>query len=180
MALALTTAVKTILTPTGSVSRSLFEIPLSDLLLFGVFLFVVIPFYHGAVWALVRVFSRESSAKKGGLMIITFAVMLLEALLFYAMAGSINSLLNFIFWFGCVMLLDATWVGLAHASGATNQEAPRAWAIINVGMLVFLVVFWNLPDVSLLPRYVLLFAAAVVRTALDYYFTRRYYLPDLG
>ena len=76
------------------------------------------------------------------------------------------------------MLLDVVWVGLAHATGATNEEAPKAWAIINVGMLVFLIAFWNFANESL-PRYVLLLTASMIRTALDYYSVRKYYFPGL-
>ena len=140
---------------------------------------VVIPFYHGAVWALVRTFSQETAMQKGGLMVITFAAMLLEATLFFAMGTSINSLHNFVLWFGALMLLDLVWVAVARGSGATEREAPKAWAVINLCMIVFLVIYWNIIDL-ILPRYVLLLTAAAVRTILDYYFTRGYYLPELA
>mgnify|MGYP001069776984 CR=1 FL=1 len=179
VALALTTGLRNLLAPTGQISRSFTEIPLSEFLLFCTFIVVVIPFYHGAVWALVRSYKQDVAARKGGLMVITFAAMLLEASLFYAMGTSIGSLHNFVFYFGGLMLLDSTWVAFAHAAGATNREAPRIWAPINLSTLVFLVIYWNFMDLSL-ARHALLFVAAAVRTVFDYYLTRGYYLPELA
>jgi len=177
VALALTSSVQTIVNPGGIPARNLFEIPVEELLLFGSFVLVIVPFYHGAIRALVTVFREDITQTKGGTMLITYGAMLLEALVFYAMATSIRSLFSFIFWFAFLMVIDTIWVGLAHASGATNQDAPVKWGILNGGVAVFLVLFWNIATDQSLSRYALILTASIVRTSLDYYLTRDYYFP---
>ncbi len=177
MALALTTAVSILVAPEGKV-LNLFNISAESAAIFGAFFVTLVPFYHGASIYLLQAHRNSPPTKKRGGALVDFFAFALEAVIFYAMAKSTTQLEVFIIWFGALLLLDTFWVSFTYFKSQTEKEqAPKWWVVLNGGMLLVLILLWNPATTGGTQLYLILFAAAVIRTVIDYWKCYDHYFP---
>lgn len=177
IALALTTSVRILLESNNAIETILFS---STLWLFFSFIITIIPFYHGAVQALVTTFEgkidKKKDPRKAYRMFITFAFMISEGIIFFAIASSILSPITFALTLVALFIIDIIWIAIVKFLSGTDQETPKEWAIMNLAMtVVILILFWPSQYGDAALKSFILFIAACVRTASDYYFTWKYY-----
>lgn len=178
MALALTTAVSILVSPEGE-ALNLFNIPAESAAIFGAFFITLVPFYHGASIYLLQAHRKPLATKKRGDALVDFFAFALEAVIFYAMAKSTTDLEGFIIWFGALLLLDTVWVVFTYFKSQTEREqAPKWWLVLNGGMLLVLILLWGFASTGGTQVYLLLFAVAVIRTAIDYWKCYDHYFPS--
>lgn len=143
MALSLTTSVNMTVAPFGEVI-SLTDLSAQSLSFFGTFFITLVPFYHGASLHIIKSYRSKNKKPKKGEPLIDFFALSIEAIIFFAMSRSIGKLHTFIGWFGALLLLDLFWVCLTYyKSQDETGQAPTWWAILNGGMIVFLLLFWG-------------------------------------
>jgi hypothetical protein len=164
------TAIQYLVNPSGT-ALAPFEIPANAILVFLAFVVTVIPFYHGATLALTKV---TLLGARRLLHMSNFAMLLIEAMIFYAMAASISSVHSFMVWFAILMAIDVAWVAFVHVAGGSDKQAPRRWAYINFAMCVILVMLLSF-DFDRTSRYALLSLSSLARTLFDYVLTSNYY-----
>lgn len=178
IALALTAAIGFTVSPSG-VSLSPLELNWNYLALFGAFFVTIVPFYHGASVYLLRTYKRGNPSSNRAAPLVDFFALTIEGVFFYAMATSIKSLSSFTSWFVLLLLLDIVWVGFTYSKSTEKTEAPKWWAILNTGTVLLLIVVYDM-DTNAWPQiFPLVFAAAVIRTFLDYALNYDYYFPKV-
>jgi len=177
IALALTSGIKALVSPTDDLVRSPFALPVDHLLLFLTFTVTLVPFYHGGALVFIRIRSAVSLGRQT--LLVHLGVLLSEAAMLFGMAVSLFNIIALISWFILLLIVDCAWVGLVHVISPEHGEsvAPKAWGLVNIVMIIFLIAFWNLEPAGV-PRYVLLLTAALLRTGVDYYLGRDYYFPS--
>jgi hypothetical protein len=177
MALALTTAVSTTVAPEGKALNP-FEIPIKSLAIFGTFFITLVPFYHGASLHMLRTYQNNSKTRKKGEALVDFFALAFEAIIFYAMAKSVTELETFIPWFGALLILDTGWVAFTYFKSQTDVgQAPKWWGVLNGGMILVLILLWGPARTGESQFHAMLFAAAVIRTFVDYWKCYHYYFP---
>jgi hypothetical protein len=176
VALAVTTAVKALVSPDGV--RNPFSLPLIDLSMFCAFLVTLLPFYHGALMFLIRTYRVGFKTRKRGELLIDFVILLIEAIILYAMAASLFDFFGFVAWLAFLVFLDAVWVFFVYfKSPKGSSEAPLTWGLLNVCMVVFLYFLWNYAVTTEEVTYIILLVGSLARTILDYGFSYDYYFP---
>jgi len=177
IALALTAAIGLTVSPSG-IALSPFELNERNLTLFGAFFATIVPFYHGASAYMLRTYKYGISQSKKGAPLVDFFILTVEGVIFYAIAASIQNLESFIVWLTLLFLLDIIWVGFTYFKSADNSQAPKWWAILNGGMVLFLIIISGLRTEFWVQVHTLLFAVAIVRTCLDYKLCYSIYFPS--
>lgn len=170
--LALIAGVQTLISPQGG--RHFFELPLGQLLTFGSFIFTIVPFYHGAIRFLSQAYNQLDT-ERGGKILMDFAIFLVEASIFYALAINLSEIPVFVSWLGLLLVVDVVWVGLANLIFSKREGSPTNWAAINSFMIAFLIVFWSIGIQNSLEGITILFVASIIRTVADYKLAFHYY-----
>lgn len=179
IALALTAAIGFTVSPNG-VALSPLELNWKYLALFGVFFITIVPFYHGASVYLLRTYKHGNPSPNRGAPLVDFFALAIEGVFFYAIATSIKNLDSFILWFTLLFLLDIVWIGFTYFKSTERTEAPKWWVILNSIMVILLIVIYGI-DANAWPQiFSLVFAAAVIRTFLDYVLNYDYYFPKVA
>nr|MDO8081918.1 hypothetical protein [Candidatus Freyarchaeota archaeon] len=177
MALSLTTAVSMSVAPEGK-ALNLFDLSVESLAIFGTFFITLVPFYHGASLYMLRTYRGDSTGRKKGEALVDFFALALEAVIFYAMAKSVTQLQSFIPWFGALLILDIGWIGFTYFKSQTEVgQAPKWWAVLNGGMILVLILLWIPARATETQVHAILFAAALIRTFVDYWKCYNYYFP---
>lgn len=177
IALAITAAIGLTVSPNG-IALSPFELNEMTLSLFGAFFVTIVPFYHGASGYMLRTYKHGFSMSKKGAPLVDFFILTVEGVIFYAIAASIQSLQSFIVWFTILFLLDIVWVGFTYFKSTTDTQAPKWWAILNGGMVLFLIIINGLRTELWVQVHTLIFAVAILRTCLDYAKCYSFYFPS--
>jgi hypothetical protein len=139
----------------------------------AVLLLTVVPFYHGANGHLDQTylygFEGQRREKRYALLI-DFAVLFLEGILFFALALSLSDFGRFVKEFQALLLLDVIWAVIVILTGPSSKDAAHAmkWAGLNLAAVVA-VTF--VQDTAILvagsrPKWVL--GIALLRTVADY------------
>jgi hypothetical protein len=151
----------------------------------------VVPFYHGANRYLDATYvTDERSAKPATLaalmLLLDFAVIFVEAIIFFILALLINQSAFFIALLGSLFLLDAIWVGVTKwtSKSLTDQgSAYRIWLVANL-VAGAIALFISLSDVWGLnvlqnqhERLWFMALVAFIRTVFDYATVWKFYYP---
>jgi hypothetical protein len=180
MALALTTAVSSTVAPEGK-ALSLSDLSASNLAIFGTIFITLVPFYHGASLHMLRTYRNNSKTRKKGEALTDFFALALEAVIFYAMAKSLTQLQSFLIWFGALLVLDTGWVAFTYFKSQTEiGQAPKWWAVLNIGMILVLILLWGSARTGETQIYAILFVSALIRTLVDYWKCYNFYFPGEG
>jgi hypothetical protein len=176
IALALTAAIGLTVAPDG-IAINPFVLNARNVALFGAFFVTIVPFYHGASMFMLRTYKHGFASSKKGAPLVDFFILTVEGVIFYAIAASIQNLESFIIWFSSLFVLDIVWVSFTYFKSTGEEEAPIWWAILNGGMVLFLITISGIRVELWLEVYYLIFAVAVVRTCLDYAKCYPFYFP---
>lgn len=176
IALALTAAIGFTVSPSG-VALGPLELNEKYLALFGAFFVTIVPFYHGASVYLLRTYRHGNPSANRAAPLVDFFALTIEGVILYAIATSIKNLSSFTFWLVLLFLLDIAWVGFTFFKSGKGIQAPKWWAILNGIMILFLISISGLDGAAWPQIYPLIFAAAVIRTFLDYILSYPYYFP---
>jgi len=179
IAFSLTTIITVLLTDGLYTIRSPLQIPIYMLLIFFSFLVTLIPFYHGAVIFLVKSYDTEQKNLKKGEFLFDFCFLLIESLVFFAMALSSSYVIGFIQWLIILFGIDIMWAFICYIKASDKKHAPpKYWGILNFITLIILLlyllfsVYENLSQTNAL---CLLFLILFVRSIVDYRYSYDYY-----
>ena len=181
--LASVTAVKFLVSPNNVEIRNPFSIPLIDLLSFLLFFCFIIPFYQGAITYLHDTYDSKHHGKKFDILV-DFLHLLAEGMVFYAISASLIDILLFLSWLFVLIFIDTLWItSIILRSGMPSPEIKRTrivWMLLNLGSFLFLLFMWILyttnPNIVVsIQGYVILFFFSLLRTILDYIFTKSFY-----
>jgi len=179
IAFSLTTIITVLLTDGLYTIRSPLEIPIYMLLIFFSFLVTLIPFYHGAVIFLVKSYDSEQKNLKKGEFLFDFCILLIQSLVFFAMALSSSYVIGFIQWLIILLGIDIIWSFICYIKASDKKHAPpKYWGILNFITFIILILYLLFSVYEILGRtnsLVLLFIILSVRSITDYYFSYDYY-----
>lgn len=159
----------------------------NDLFMFISYIFIVVPFFHGANRYLDATYvTGERSGKTYGLLI-DFVALFAQGLVLFVLA-IVSSVSREVFYTTLVFLLvlDIIWVGLTYfTADKEHEERPKftMWASINIIAVAALLVsvwsnlfnweFWHGEHV----KNIMLLAIVVTRTVFDYLLVWDFYYP---
>ncbi|VAV91333.1 hypothetical protein MNBD_ALPHA06-1425 [hydrothermal vent metagenome] len=166
-------------------ATSLLPVSFEHLPQLGIFLVLIIPFYHGAVRHLFATYIEDASTSniKNGALLADFVLFFIEGCFFVMMAGIIGNIYTLTWVVAALLLLDSVWGIIATIvfSGKKSLSAVTKWVIINlccVAVLIFLLLPYkenfaaNPFGMSLIVLMVLL-----IRTVVDYTTSWGFYFP---
>lgn len=141
------------------------------------FLFILVPFYHGALRHLDELYGAEADASQPrGIMMLDFSLLFIEAALLFALARLIAAPHSFGWALAVLLGVDVIWAILITT--LTRQELLHEsnWVRVNSVTLPCLIGLvwlgqgfpWFLGALA---------ALAVLRTVVDYWLSWRYYFP---
>ena len=105
-------------------------------------------------------------------------------MVFYAISASLIDILLFLSWLFVLIFIDTLWItSIILRSGMPSPEIKRTrivWMLLNLGSFLFLLFMWILyttnPNIVVsIQGYVILFFFSLLRTILDYIFTKSFY-----
>lgn len=194
MALAVEKAIETFIycidPMTGAeVIRDLQNFYIRDFLLFITFIFTIVRFYHGDCRYIDMTYleswfkaSDPESAPSPRSRFFDFYLLVLHAILFYALAASQRYFFYFFNIYASLLLINSIWLSTIYlrSSNKKNVRYPRNWAINNVVHLCFLAGLYFLTDGLAAPcAYIVFFSIAVSNSFFDYLTTWSYYFPEI-
>ncbi len=146
--------------------------------LFLVVVVTLIPFYHGAFRHMDDIYIfPEAPRKRPGprVLLVDYLLLMFEAGLLVWLATSISNLVIFTQGFVFLMAVDVLWAAVTGI--LTPAKSVFKWGILNfiVGVTLFAVSYWPGHSPIQAPA---LCAIAIVRSALDYWLSRRLYFPE--
>jgi hypothetical protein len=171
VAIALSLAVDRLIPRSGEALR------VHPLLLSIALLLTLIPFYHGALRHLDEqyVIAKVQRARRASVLA-DFLILFLESCAFLILAVSLERPRTFAWFFFGLLALDVAWALLTRRVLALNSDsldAQKAWGRTNTAAAVAMVLFIIFGSRAAL--WYAVFSIAMVRTAIDYLFTWRYY-----
>ena len=116
--------------------------------------------------------------------LVDFLHLLAEGMVFYAISASLIDILLFLSWLFVLIFIDTLWItSIILRSGMPSPEIKRTrivWMLLNLGSFLFLLFMWILyttnPNIVVsIQGYVILFFFSLLRTILDYIFTKSFY-----
>lgn len=167
------------------------QIDIGVLPFFLSYLFILIPFYHGALRHLDATYI-EGSAKgiKAGALMADFLLLFIEAILFLALSMLLTASVLFSWVIVSLFFLDAVWGFLVHlafsdrADNLKKKWSPESeWARLNIitsAVLAIYVIFHPLLEHPSIPYFGIGLAfICFVRTVIDYMMTWDFYFPPI-
>jgi len=158
------------------------------------YLFLLVPFYHGALRHLDRTYVEAPSKRvRSGALMADFLLLFIEAVVFLTLSMLLNRNQQFAWLLVALLLLDSLWGFLAHLAFSDNNRetspgkgwAPEGkWAAINVITATIVVLF-----IIFSPRQPLgpfesfgigLSCICFLRTVCDYMLTWDFYFPPIS
>lgn len=147
----------------------------------GVLLVTIVPFYHGANAHLdqyIYGFDGVRREKRYALLI-DFAVLFFEGVLFLMLALSLGNFYFAVKVFQGILLVDILWAGFVYMTGdkqTTDSSYVLNWAKVNFFALVAVSLVVDLNALQDATRSNWVFSIAVVRTVVDYVICHNFYL----
>ena len=156
----------------------------SYLFLFVSFIFIVIPFFHGANRYLDSTYViDERSGKSYGLLIDFLALFLQGLILFVLSQVASVSVEAFYITLAILLFVDIVWVGLTYFTANNEQEYKpgfKKWALINTIaiFLILLILYSNLLISKDIVKNLFLLMIVIARTIFDYVIVWNFYYPQ--
>ena len=151
---------------------------------FCVVLFLIIPFYHGAVRHLFATYVEGggSSRIKNGALMADFVLLFVEGCVFVGMATYVDNILVLAWSVFTLLILDSIWGFFAWLvfTGAQSQYAEKKWAMINIFTAALILITLQFEPIYQLNSFnaALILATVVgIRTVTDYILTWDFYFP---
>jgi hypothetical protein len=152
----------------------------------GAFVFLVVPFYHGAMRHLFATYVEGggSSNIKSIALLLDFFLLFLEGCLFVMMASTLGKPETFAWVVVTLLSLDSIWGFLAWiaTTGAKSQFAEKIWAAINIVTAVVLALVLILAKDRFLNHGLsmafVIMLILFLRTVIDYSLTWWFYFPE--
>ena len=139
----------------------------NDVMLLLSFIFVSIPFYHGAAVFLSTRAAELLNEKKEKQIFFYFIMLFSEAAFLYLLGSSVRSIETFTLWLIILIIVDLAWVLVARL--AMNEKAiPPEWIHLDLLIIGFSVIFLLLPSMTGWNNYVILSVILLARTIVDY------------
>lgn len=165
----------------------IFPVKIEILANFFVILFLIVPFYHGAVRHLFATYVEGGGSDriKSGALLADFFLLFIEGCVFVAMAAVVHLTISIAWIVVCLLLLDSVWGFLAWLAftGAQSQHAERKWAIINVCAAVVIIVILVFAEQAFVNKPIMaqlgLLAIVFIRTIIDYSICWHFYFPAI-
>jgi hypothetical protein len=150
---------------------------------FWILVATIVPFYHGANGHLDQVYLYTTSHRKRHALLIDFAMLFGEALVFLFLALSLGSFPTFASWFFWLLVLDVLWAFAVYMMSDSDDGHPHSkrWLIINIVAVVAVYVSQNTSLLNSDARAGALLGIALLRTAVDYWTCWDFYVaryPD--
>jgi hypothetical protein len=191
MALAFTTSIVTFLSTDSNTPKASFDqYSVNDVLIFLCAITAIIRFFHGNSSYLIRTYSipdHKATIKYNFKLAVDFIFILLQGIIFCAMALYQQNVLVFFDLFVTLFIIDGFWffiilnfVNISHPEHENNQDKIKMkeltnWLVTNWLTAVAMgVTISYLEPANMVP---LLFTIIAVNTALDYWQNRRVYFP---
>jgi len=188
---ALSLAVKTLV----GENNGLDGVSASSALVFAAFIFMLIPFYHGALRHLDDAYIESDRQIKDPALMLDFFLLFLHGIVFVFLSLLLKSPSNFAWLLVGVLAIDVVWGAFVGFFGSSTQtlvdgeakkpvSAESRWAIINALFIAIVVMYLFEHDVSLAPAQeplklsVMLACACFVRSLIDYWWCSRFYFPS--
>jgi len=145
---------------------------------FLVFIFLVIPFYQGAIRYLDETYitgKRPVLKKLQGLIDVLF--FFFEGMIFYSMALAIPNNHDFYLATLIVLTVDIIWLGSVYFANHMVFLQIKWWLFLNV-IAIFIILFsFSMNCLDEKSKYLYLGAVMFLRTILDYSLTGSFYWP---
>ena len=88
--------------------RGPFSIPKNDFLIFLSFIFLIVPFYQGAITYLHNTYDEKYTGQKWDILI-DYLHLLTESMVFYAIGSSLSNIMLFLTWTFLLIIIDTIW-----------------------------------------------------------------------
>lgn len=149
------------------------------------FLFVLVPFYHGALRHLDESYVGPSVEQlKPYALLGDFIVLFLESALLYSLANQIENPRYFAGFLIALLVVDGVWGEFIRRLFVTERHDPpeAVWAIINFATILWLVVWMSADQTVGIDQGVVFTSVLVItcitRSIVDYKTSWNFYFPN--
>lgn len=153
----------------------------NELFMFISFIFIVVPFFHGANRYLDATYVTEERKAGHYALLIDFIALFMEGLALFGLGMVINNLNVFYSFLAGLLVLDIAWVGSTSLTGESKADKVpkfKKWAVMNALALaaILLSVWSNLWPTELI-KSIMLVLIVMARTIYDYLSVWSFYYP---
>ena len=151
------------------------ELVATAVIMLVAFVATIVPFFHGAMRHMHSAWDKVLPSP--GLMMYDFVFLFSQTLIFVLIASLSQSPLWFTLALALLLAVDVAWLTARRAWGELG-DTGWIWARVNVPFIVLLLGTAHLlrdGTVSELGAAFVIAALAVIRTIVDYYFSREFY-----
>jgi len=156
----------------------------NEIFMFISFIFIVVPFFHGANRYLDATYVTEERNAKHYALLIDFIALFIEGLALFGLGMLTSNLEVFYSLLVGLLALDIAWVGSTNLTGeGRTDKVPkfRKWAVINaVAMAGILISVWSNLWQDELVKGIMLVLIVMARTIYDYVSVWEFYYPVEG
>lgn len=177
IALAISQAIQNLLKSPGSTTLDLGLKQVSaGLPSFIAFLVTLVPFWQGMNRHLDRCYLEKKVGVRQRVILLDFAVFLLEAVFLFAAGWSIKSDIETFYWLGGLLGIDMVWALTSHYIHFPGIRSHAVkWSFINVCAIFISILVVAYPFQH---KQLVLMVIAVGRSIADYVLCGGFYLPD--
>ena len=153
----------------------------NHLFMFVSFIFIVVPFFHGANRYLDATYVTGERNASHYALLIDFIALFVEGLALFGLGMVINNLNVFYSLLAGLLVLDIAWVGSTSLTGESEADKVpkfKKWAAINaIAMAAILISVWSNLWPAELIKSIMLVLIVKARTIYDYVSVWGFYYP---
>jgi len=150
-------------------------------LVFTSFIFILVPFFHGANRYLDATYVTGERQAKDFALIIDFLLLFAEALLLFVLAMVQSDRIIFYTILSSLLILDIFWVTITNLTAKEKKDkVPKfvKWATINATTTIIIILsIWSNLWKSEIIAEIILTIVVILRAVIDYYIVWEFYYP---